>query len=726
MKLFSLKNLVTHEILETDDLYLAGTENPRNLLDTPLKTKEEYSNWCADATTNGVFLSAVEGVNPHDRVKDSNPAKRLHGIIGDYDAETAMDNIDKLSKSTAYMPSYIISTFTPGKVRLIWAFEAPVNVLNEAITEKFLQELNKAVRISAALPGFDKKSFDLNQYFEMGTQWNRVTIEDKIPFLPSTLLETCLLQGAEKAKIQPTDAPLIPIEIVAAEVEQQFPNRIQGAFEIGKKQPLFWINDGIDRLASVVSENGMVIFSDREGTNFKTWRQILGGKFVERFEQEQTGKAAQMFWFDGKTYWTKHHAENFVYLAKEDAKLHLRGAGVNDRPQRGQQVSDVERVLIHVQTQRRVSAAVPILFSPDETVDFGGERYLNISNKRVTQPAASASVDQFPWLHEFIMKSFDGEFEGVPAFEYFLGWFKRFYESALNCRPLPGQVIIIAGEAHTGKSFLNKWVIGEALGGSVDAEPLLMKETSFNKQGAECALWRCDDAATDGNWKTREMFTKSLKQMAANPSQLYQPKFRDSVELPFVGRVVVTCNTDPESLRILPTLDGTIRDKIMLFKLREGFRPHFHSSNYDNEQRVCKELPFFLRWLLDREVPDNIVDPVFKRFGVKSFHHAELVTVAQTTQSEYVFSEILDAWLNAKREEKVKEVEVTATELRTQLAAVLGQGADLSNFKTVSIGKQLSKLMEQQMVRELKGKRLLDGKMKYKFVFGAAPVEQPF
>lgn len=726
MKLFALQNLVTHEIIETTDQYLSGTENPRNLLDRPLKNKDEYSAWCADATTRGVFISAVEGVNPHDRVKQANPAKRLHGFIADYDAETAMDNIDKLSKSTAYMPAYIISTFTPGKVRLIWLFEHPVNVLNEDITKFFLKELDKAVHITDALPGIDKKTWDMNQYFEMGTAWSAVTIEGQLPVIPATLLETCLLEGGVRAKIPPTDAPLIPIEVVAAEVERQFPGRLVPPFELGKKQPLFWIDDGIDHLGAVVAENGMIIYSSREGTNFKTWRQILGGKFVEKFEQEKTGQAAAMFYFDGKLYWTKHGTDNFVYLQKEDAKLHLRGAGVSERPQRGQQISDVERVLIHVQTQRRVTAAVPILFSPDELVEFGSERYLNISNKRVTQPALSASVDQFPWLHDFVTNAFDGEWKGVPAFEYFLGWFKRFYESALNGKPLPGQVLIIAGEAHTGKSFLNKWVIGEALGGSVDAEPLLMKETAFNKAGAENALWRCDDAATDGNWKTREMFTKSLKQMAANPSQLYQPKFRDSIELPFLGRVVVTCNTDPESLRILPTLDGTIRDKIMLFKLKEGFRPHFFNTNYENEERVCKELPFFLRWLLDRQIPEKINDPVFKRFGVRSFHHGELVTVAQTTQSEYVFSELIDGWINAKRDEGIREIEVTATELRSQMAMVLGQGADLSNFKTVVIGKQLSKLMEQQMVKELKGKRMLDGKMKYKFVFGEVSEESPF
>jgi hypothetical protein len=729
MKLFTLPNVVSHDVTETTDLALSSIDNPRLDLPNRPKNKDEYMTWCGMADTRGIFMSAFEGVTPSQRITKDNPAKQMHGVIADYDADTAMDRIDQLSKSTAYLPQYVVATFTPGKARLIWIFEEPVYVLNEEVYEEFIKELDKKVRIKNALPGFDKKSFEPSQYFEMGDAWKAFN-EPQV--IPSTLLEACMLVAAEKCKITPTDAPVIPLDVVAAEVQAQFPNRLTRPFELGMKQPLFWLDDGVQREGAVITENGMVCFSDRAGTNFKSWRSILGAKFVERYEAEQTGKVARLFWFDGKHYWTKHNGSSYVYLNKEDAKLHLKGAGCDDRPSRGSRVSEVERVLIHVHTARRVTAAVPVLFAPDEIVEWGGERYLNISNKRAMQPGDSADPAKFPWLHEFMMNAFDSDQDGVPAWQYFVGWFRRFYGSALDCKPLPGQVCIIAGEAHTGKSFLNKWVIGEAVGGSVDAEPLLLKQTSFNKQGAECALWRCDDAATDGDWKNRQLFSKSLKQMAANPTQLYQPKFRDSLELPFLGRVVVTCNVDAESLKILPTLDGTIRDKVMLFKLA-NYRPHFYGSNYQNEERVKKEMPYFLRWVLDVKLDERIEDPVYKRFGVRSFHHQDLVHQAQVETREYIFSEILDRWINAKRSEGIEEIEITCTELLNQLSVLEGVSESLRKFDPQSIGTSLKKLLEQKMVPELIGKRLdRIRKNVYKFYFGkpkgkaAQQLEEPF
>ena len=735
MKLFTLQNVVSHEVTETTDTLLYETDNPRLMLDRPPKTKDEYMAWCGLADTRGIFISAFEGVTPAQRITKDNPAKWLHGVVADYDADTAMYRIDDLAKSTAYLPTYVIATFTPGKVRLIWIFEKPVNVLNPDVAEEFIKELNKRVRISDALPGFDKKSFESSQYFEFGDAWNLLQGADgnSIPPLPETLLEACMMVAGERSKIAPSDAPVIPLDVVAAEIQLQFPDRLTRAFEIGMKQPLFWLDDGIQREGAIVTENGMVCFSDRAGTNFKTWKSILGSKFVEKYEAEQTGKAASLFWFDGKHYWTKHNGHAYVYLNKEDAKLHLKGAGCDDRLQRGSRVSEVERVLIHVHTARRVTAAVPVLFAPDEVVEWGGERYLNISNKRAMQPADTLDITKFPWLYEFMTNAFDSHQDGVPAWQYFVSWFRRFYGSCLDCKPLPGQVVIIAGEAHTGKSFLNKWVIGEAVGGSVDAEPLLLKQTSFNKQGAECALWRCDDAATEGDYANRQLFTKSLKQMAANPTQLYQPKFRDSIELPFLGRVVVTCNIDSESLKILPTLDGTIRDKVMLFKLSQGFRPHFYGSNYQNEERIKRELPYFLRWVLDVKLEEKIEDPIYKRFGVRSFHHQDLVHQAQVETSEYIFSEILDRWVNAKRSEGVEEIEIMATELLNQLAVVEGVGESLKKFGARSIGIMLGKLLEQKMVPELIEKRLnREKKNVYRFYFGKSPmprdeqIEQPF
>lgn len=729
MKLFYLPNLKSEAITETSPIEITGIKNPR--LSINLADKAAYNEWCGNVATKGYFLSPYEGLNPSLRITKNNPARWMHGIIADYDSPKAWENAEGLEDSTKFLPTWVYRTFSPGKCRLVWEFEKPINVYNQDVADEFIKELCERVGIADALPGIDKASFKSTQYFEMGEDWSQfppTSFKHGTMFLPDSLLQLCMVNAAERAQVKVTDMPEIPIDKVAEEVERQFPSRCKNPFEVGKKQCLFWIEDGIEREGAVIHKDGMICYSDRAGVNFASWRTILGAPFVAEYEQQSTGRAASMFYFDGRHYWTKHGGNGWVYLAKEDAKMHLKGAGVNDRPPRGQLVSEVERVLIHVQTSRRVSAAVPVLFTHSETVDIHGETYLNISTKKAMAPAETGNPDDFPWLYEFMHNVFDGDQDGISAHEYFLCWFRRFYESALRGQPLPGQVVIIAGEAHTGKTFLNKCIIGEALSGSVDAEDLLMGETNFNKAGGENALWRCDDAASEGDWKTRQQFTKALKQMAANPSQLYQPKFRDAIELPFVGRVVVTCNMDPESLKILPALDGTIKDKVMLFKLRSGYRPHFFNSNYENEARIRKELPFFLNWLINRPCPPNIMDPIFKRFGVKSFHHTELVHQAQSETREAIFIEMLQTWMETKKSEGIKEIEITCTELVTQMAAALGGSSNMSSFKVENIGKSLSKILDQKMLPELTGKRPKHKVTHYRFVFanGVSPIEEPF
>jgi hypothetical protein len=726
MKLFYLPNLKSATVTETTVDQIAAVENIRTT--TPSlqnMTKDQYREWCSRSTTVSYFISPWEGLAPNARVtakkgkKDSNnPAKRLHGIIAEYDSPHAEKLLSEVSNACDVLPNWASASFTPGHIRLTWEFAEPVHCYTEEICEKFIEILDRKLGISKALPGFDEASFRQTQYFEMGSLWHRN--EDQPP-VPSDLLELCLMEAAEKAKVKDKETPEIPMERVAEEIERQFPGRCPNAFVEGSRQPLFWIDDGIERIGAIVGAHGMHCFSTRAGADFLGWRAILGNKFVSEFEQEKAGNAAKLFFFDGKVYWTKHNAEQFVYLNKDDVKMHLKAAGCNDRPANGQNISEVERVLVHVQTQRRVAAAVPVLFQEEDTVEIYGERYLNISNKKPVLPGDNGNIENFPWLHDYWMKAFDGEANGIPAREYFLAWFRRFYESALAGRPLPGHVVFIAGEAHTGKSFLNRCLIGDAVGGSVGAEKILMGETNFNKGGAENALWRCDDAATEGNWKTRELFTKNLKKMAADPVMRYEPKFRDSIELPFMGRVVVTCNIDAESLKILPSLDGTIKDKLMLFKLCEGFKPHFFGTNHQNEERLRKELPYFLRFMLDYEFPEAILDPVYRRFGVRAFHHSDLVHQSTSESQENIFAELMEPWINAKRSEGLREVEMSATQLLSEVIATSSSPGLLNSFSVRGVGRMLNKILVAGMVPDLKSKRLLDGKNLYRFTFKKAP-----
>ena len=714
MKLHTLPNLVAQAVTATDDVTMGNTINTR----PAGMSKEDFRKWCTESTTQGNFISAWEGINPYTRINSGNPPKMLHGIIADYDSSAAASNLQSLPTSTAHLPTWAVDTFSPGKIRLIWPFEKPVNVSNPKVTEAFLKELNETIKISDALPGFDESSWKDSQTFELGTRWN--LIQGATP-IPQAMLAQCLMAGGLKAKIQVDDSPVIPMEVIAAEVERQFPGRWKGTFQEGARGPLFWINDGIDRVGCAVAENGMICYSDRAPSNFMPWWAVLGRKFVEEYEREMTGKAAEMFYFDGRVYWTNSLSDKWVFLQKEDARMHLKGVGCSDKIRKGQHVSDIDKVMIHLQSQRRVDAAVPIVYVPDETVWINGNCYLNTSTLKPMQPAETGDPKDWPWLHEYFNNAFDGEQEGVEAKHYVLSWLRRAYVSALNGKPSPGQVLVICGAAHTGKTFLNKCIFGQILGGSVDAENLIMRKTDFNKQGAQVALWRCDDAASDGDWQTRQLFAKSLKAMAANPTQKYHPKGFDSIEIPFKGRVVVTCNTDPESLRALPTLDGTIKDKIMLFKIKDGYQPEFCDSNYKNEERALRELPFFLRWLInDYTPPAEIIDPVYKRFEIKSFHHPELVHQAQAESPESIFVEYLDGWLSAKATGVTEptKVRVSATELHQELCAI-HQGFP---YKANAVGSYLKKLFAQGMVPRLKKHYYPANKST--FVFEVGPMEQ--
>jgi len=712
MIISSIANLSSHVAAPEDAQSISLYNNPRP---TGI-TKEQFRSWCAANTTQSKFISVWQGINPKARIATGNPATRLHGIIGDYDSVTAYANISELPRSCGVLPTWVINTFTPGKVRLVWEFESPVNVGNVELTDRFLQQLDKRVRFSKALPGWDKSSTDSNQYFEVGHNWQRINEASPIP---ESLLEMAMMEAGTSAKITSNDVE-IPMQAIAAEVARQFPGRWNKSFEVGQRGPLFWIADGIDREGCVVTANGMVCFSDRAASNFMPWRTILGTKFVSEYEQEIIGGAAAKFYTDGKAYYTKPNGE-WIGLSREDAKLQLKVMGVSDQKRKGQNASDVDAVLAHIQIQRRVTAAVPVLYRDTDIEEIGGERYLNLNTRQAMQPAADGDPNLWPWIHNFVENAFDG------GRDHFLGWFKHVYESALRKDLQPGQVIVIAGDAHTGKSFINRWMIGAALGGSVNATQVLMRQSSFNKQAGEVGLWRVDDAPTDGDPRDKRRFTQALKEHAANPTLLYHPKFRDAIELPFLGRVVITMNIDPESLALLPAMDSSFADKVMLFRLRDGFVPKFKRTTTENESQILSELPHFLRWLLNWEPPKEVINRSKPRYGVKPFHHPKLVEESHAESVEYSVQELLEPWCIGKSKDRDAQATYTATELLHELQNDMpGLTRHLTAQK---LAKSLSKLLGAWPV--LTEKYISRGIAKYRFNFekdisGGGVIDEPF
>lgn len=711
MKIFSLPNLVGHVVSILDDTTASQlpSQRPSNM------TKEIYNRWCREATTKAHFISAWEGLNAQGRISETNPSRYLHGIIADYDNANAMSKIQALANSTGHLPTWVVQSFTPGKCRLIWVFENPVLVANPDITAEFLKKLDEKIKISHALPGFDKASWKDTQYFELGSNWQSIT--GALP-IPDSLLSECMLQGGMAAKMELADTE-IPIDVIAEEVERRWPGRWGGQFVEGAAGPLFWIDPFLNHRNAVVRENGMVCFSDRAPSNFMPWRAILGDKFVEKYETERAAKLAEMFYFDGTSYWTNTlNGGTWKPLNQNNAQLHLKNARCSPRIIKGAFVSEVDKVLVHIHTNRNVAAAVPMLFRDEAVVSYNGEDYLNISNKQAMAPGDNGDPANFPWIWDFIMNGLDGEQNGIPASEYFIGWLRRFWLTSYQKNPQPGQSVILAGEAHTGKTFFSKCVLGVAVGGSITAEDILLQRTKFNRQAAHNALWRCDDAIAEGDARTKQILANSLKAMAANPTVLYQPKFVDAAELPFLGRVFLTCNTDPESLKILPYLDGTIKDKLMMFRIKEGYRPHFFGINSENEARAQAELPFFLRWLMDYKVNPAVLDPHSQRFEIASFHHATLVAEANSEQPESLLAELIHAAMINLRgtAKKGEQHRLTMTELCRAIEAA-DMSRPLQQLGGVrTLGKLLHKVIEQKLSPHLSAPpKIIHGTNTYTF-----------
>lgn len=682
MKYFALPNLSWQDVTEvkpweTPAAPYVGMEQP--------PTKAEFRSWCNDQGTKHCFYSPVEGINQNARITVENPAYRMYGLVVDFDALIDDNSVALIQKNgeAGLLPHWITKTFS-GHRRLIWEFEEPIMVDNEDITERFLKLLGKKLKVKNILPGVDETSFKVAQYFERGYDWQEIPNWSPVP---SSTLNGLFVQAATAKTVRGT-GPDIPVEVVAAEVEKRWPGRIIGDFVEGTRTPLFWIEDGIDRIGAQVGRFGMLCYSERAGKSFVHWGEILGQSFIDQFETNRIGDAAEGIWFDARHYWVQEESGKWAARNKDDTIMHLKVQGISARLEPKANASDAERVLVAAQKLRTIKAAAPIVHDKREVVVVNGEKYLNISTIKVMQPADAATEADFPWLAEFFLKIWA---EPMPdQRDHFLAWLKHFYSNALTGRPQQGQGIIIAGPPSAGKTFLNHQILGRMMGGHSDATDFLMGKTNFNKTNAEVALWAIDDTRGASSWENKSAFSGAFKKHVANPSVRVEGKNQNSFEIPWKGRIVITCNRDKEALEIIPALNSTIKDKISLFWLSDWKAKFLPSGG--SEEVVAKELPFFLRWLLDWPEPDYVLskDP---RYHVESFHHEKMIDFAHDSSPAARLTELLDLYFESQPGNvKVKAIWATPTKLRKLLSQEASARDALKEFSRNRMASALETL----------------------------------
>lgn len=613
-------------------------------------SKEDTIAWAAGVDIDYAVLSGYEGTTPGVRISSDNPAHTIHAFVADYDLPLPADAVDRIKNSpvSEFKPAYICKTAS-GNARLVWLIESPFLCGNKHHTKEFLKTAAKHMKLSKWLGGFDAPAFgDVSKYYMLGDEWQPLFPSYRVPtnHLQLWFFKAAMGSHYDTAK---EVSYKIPFEDLEKEVHKQYPNRWVGPFINGARGVRFWDSSADNDTAAMVTEDGMVCFTGDQF--FVPWKQIFGASFVDDYEASYIAGVVDTCVYDGREFW-QEEAGFWQQWSKQDFSQSLRCQGYNGNKRPGQTMSEIDNIEHAIKRTRRVQGAMPFLYFPTGRILYNQKRMLNTSTVVPTKPGAPVTAKKmtfadgrkhFPFIYKLLTSMFtDKHDENSEQLIALLAWIKHFYINSLQRTPKSGHLLIIAGPAGKGKSMFVNEILGRLMGATpVDGTGLLLEGDRFTDELVESPIALVDDAVATTDYRGMRKFTARLKKYVANSKITWEKKYQSAGAVPWFGRIVILCNTDPESLKILPDPDSSTLDKFSMLKASE-LKINFPSRE-EITRLVTQELPYFARFLEDWEIPRRW-EAAEARFGVRPYHHPELLEESRQ-QGVGTTLELLDGFM---------------------------------------------------------------------------------
>lgn len=680
-ELFAIPNLHSHDVFRVDPL--AFKPNVPVFKPTPTKTaKAQHATWLRSQTTQHAIISGLEGEMPTVRIADKkNPPAVAHALIVDYDALVDDSSVPRMLKECdrggLVRPWQVYSTFSDN-ARTVYLFERPVPILSTEWWNALTMELAKKLGLVAVLPGLDPCVYKANQYYDIGTNWRAVSSD----VIPAEMVEMCAM-AANRSIRWTRLGPDVDLSVVHAELmakDADFVRRWSGPFHEGARGVVWWEPTATNPTSALIHKNGVQCFSGLVG--FRSWASILGRSFIEKQAASRFGSAIQDTYFDGKAYWFENNGE-WVGRTKEDyARVLTVQYGLKGSKEDG--VSEVDMALVQIQSDRSVDGVTKLSHRPHGVFKTGGKRLLNTSRVRVLAPEDKTITewgDGFPEIAAWLEQLFDDEQR-----EYLIAWLSRLYIGCLNQRVVKGHALLIAGGVGIGKTFLSTWLMDKLVGGSYPANHFLVHGSDFNSQLFEHILWTVDDADVKSSPVFHRQYTTRLKHYVANRDFSVNGKYQAELRVPWLGRIVVTMNDDAEGLRLLPDMDRSLDDKVMMLRCRAK-----DPMPADPELLFESELSYFAAYLRDYQrpgwmKPDN-------RYGFRRFLDKHMVQSANWNSDSCMLQEVLEVFLEWYfGSTPVDWWEGTSSRLCEQMNDCVEIEHSMRSFTPRSIGHSMSRL----------------------------------
>ncbi len=361
--------------------------------------------------------------------------------------------------------------------------------------------------------------------------------------------------------------------------------------------------------------------------------------------------------------------ESWIPLTEERVEAQLTELGYRNFRHKGtdEKLSPIKFICLDVQRSRWLAYAAPLAGYDRGFYEFNSEPVLVTKSPRLIVPAAG----EWPILEKLLENMFvDGTIDQRP---YVLGWLKVAIEALRVQSIRPGQALGLAGEAGSGKSLFQD-LITEMLGGR-SAKPFryMSGATSFNSELFHAEHLMIEDEVSSFYTAKRVEFGTRIKEITVNLSHSCHAKQKTAVQLKPFWRLSISLNDEPEHLQILPPIDDSIADKLMLLKVYN--RPMPMPTRTPDERAAFRrtlssELPAFVDWLLRWEIPQELWN---ERYGIETFRHAGVLDAVENLGPEMRLLEYLRMFLPDPGPDAHIPWMGTAAELSARLQLAYGQ-----------------------------------------------------
>ena len=300
-------------------------------------------------------------------------------------------------------------------------------------------------------------------------------------------------------------------------------------------------------------------------------------------------------------------------------RRYLRSLGLSADVPDEQFLSPVDAAILALQQQHELAYAGPLAGSNAGIHRIQGSNILVTTSPILITPAPGEWPVLGALLDNLLL---DGEHNQQS---YLFGWLKVSAEALRKGRRRPSQALVLAGPAGCGKSLAQNLTTIILGGRSAKPYSYMTGGTSFNRDLFTAEHLMVEDEVPSAEYRSRRNFGTHIKGVTVNATQRMHQKFRDALTLEPFWRLTVSVNDEPENLMVLPPIDDSIGDKIILLKCVK--RPMPMPANTDEQRQrfwdtLVAELPAFLHWLDEWVIPEELRD---ERYGITSYHHPELL-----------------------------------------------------------------------------------------------------